>query len=211
MKKALIIVDMQKDFCEGGSLAVNGGNSIVPFINNLKYVFLKEGNLVVASREMHPFNHESFASQNSVLSLSRNTNRPVVTYKNPFDKDENGNTLWPDHCVVGTHGSEFHDELDLVGVETFTKGKDIYDHPFSAFGAISDKYDLWLNDYLKENDVDEVYVVGLALEFCVKATALDSIESGFKTYVIRNSTSALSKDGEDETLSEFSKIGVNVI
>ena len=196
MKKVLVIVDMQKDFCEGGSLSVNGGNGIVSSINKLKDEFLKEGNIVVASREMHPSDHKSFASQND---------------KNPFDKDIDGNTFWPDHCIVGTIGSEFNDNIDLYGVEIFTKGKDIYDHPFSAFGAISDKYDLWLNDYLTDNDVEDVYVVGLALEFCVLETIMDSVKSGFKTSLYLQGTSALTEDGKNETIEKLKEIGVSII
>ena len=146
MKKALIIVDMQKDFCEGGSLAVPGGNDIVPVINRIRERFLKGGDFVVAYRELHPISHSAFASVNN---------------KKPFDLNEKYEVLWPDHCVFNTDGCEFHDNLDLTRVEIFTKGKDSSHHPFSAFYGISDKHDIWLYDYLKERGVGTVYVVGL--------------------------------------------------
>jgi len=168
MKKVLIIVNVQKDFCEGGSLAINGSNAIVPIINFLTKKFLKEGNIVVASRELHPANHSSFASVNN---------------RKPFDKDEEGNIFWPDHCVERTEGAEFHDDLILTGVEIFTNRNE-FDHPFSAFDAIHDKKELWLYDFLNRNDVNEVYIVGLMTDFCVKATALDAIESGFRTVIV---------------------------
>ena len=196
MKRALIIVDMQKDFCEGGSLAVIGGNAIVPIINKLATDFYITGGIVVASRELHPVGHEAFASLNG---------------KNPFDKDSDGNILWPDHCVVDTTGSEFNDDLDINGFNIFTKGKDSKDHPFSAFTAISDKSDLWLSDFLTENGVEEVYVTGLALEFCVKYTVLDSVEAGFETSVILPATSYLSEVAKEETITEFLKLGVKII
>ncbi len=182
MKKALIIVDVQKDFCEGGSLAVQGGNSIVPIINSLTENFLKNGDIVVASRELHPSNHKSFASVNKMQ---------------PFDKDEEGNTFWPDHCVINTDGAMFHDDLNLNFVNIFTKGKDEIDHPFSAFGAIHDEKDIWLYDFLNENNVNEVYVVGLATDFCVKATAIDAVESGFRTFIIDDATAGIGS--KDET------------
>lgn len=181
MKRALIIVDVQKDFCEGGSLAVTGGNAIVPIINKLTKEFIKKRDIVVASRELHPSNHKSFAS---------------VNQKNPFDKDKDGNTYWPDHCVVDTIGAEFHDDLDLHDVEIFTKGKDENDHPFSAFAAIHDKTDKWLYDYLNDNDVNEVYISGLATDYCCKATALDAIESGFRTVIIDEATAAIGSKEE---------------
>lgn len=181
MKKCLIIVDVQKDFCEGGSLAVAGSNDIVPIVNALSEKFRKSGNIVVATRELHPAYHTSFAS---------------VNQKNPFDKDADGNTFWPDHCVAGTVGAEFHEELDLTGAEIFTKGKDENDHPLSAFAAIHDKKDIWLYDFLNDNGVSEAYVVGLATNYCVKATALDAIESGFRTVIVDDATAGIGQKEE---------------
>lgn len=186
MKKALIIVDVQKDFCEGGNLEVIGGNSIVPIINSLTERFLKNGDIVVASRELHPINHKSFAR---------------VNHKSPFDIDQDGVTFWPDHCVVNTTGAEFHDNLNLNQVEIFTKGKDENDHPFSAFGAIHDKKDLWLYDFLNDNDVNEVFIAGLATDFCVKATAMDAIESGFRTVIIDDATVGINP--KEETYNQL--------
>ena len=196
MKKALVIVDMQKDFCEGGSLEVKGGNSIVPIINELKESFIKDGDIVVASRELHPLFHKSFAS---------------VGGKNVYDSDENGNIYWPDHCVVNTSGSDFNNNIDLIGVEIFTKGKDENDHPFSAFAAISDRYDIWLGDFLRNDEVDEVFIVGLAFEFCVCETALDSISEGFKTNVILKASSWITEDGRNRTIDKFKEMNINLI
>ena len=176
MKRALIIVDVQKDFCEGGSLAVNGGNAIVPIINELKEEFIKNGDIVVASRELHHKYHTSFASVNGV---------------EPFTDDKDGNKLWPDHCVVDTPGSEFHPGLDLFGVDIFTKGQDINDHPMSAFAGIHDKKALWLSDFLTDNRVDEVHIVGLATDFCVKATAIDASDYGFETIIVDKATAGI--------------------
>lgn len=195
MKKALIIVDMQKDFCEGGSLSVPGGNSIVSVINRIKEKFIKDGDIVVASRELHPMNHTYFASVND---------------KNSFDLNDNCEVLWPDHCVYNTDGCEFHDDLDLTKVEIFTKGKDVNHHPFSAFYGISDKHDIWLYDYLKENEVGTVYVVGLAMEFCVLETAIDAAKD-FKTYVVLNATSWITEDGKKRAMESFKKNNIENI
>lgn len=195
MKKALIIVDMQKDFCEGGSLAVSGGNAIVPIINEMKKKYLIDGNIVVASRDVHPKNHKSFASQNG---------------KNPFDLDDKGNKLWPDHCVVNTKGCEFHDDIDLLGVDIFSKGQDKLNHPFSAFGAFSDRRGLWLEDFLIENEVDEVDIVGLALEYCVCDTALDAVKN-FKTNLLVGATGWLSEEGKLNTIKKLTDNKVEII
>lgn len=187
MKKALIIVDIQKDFCEGGNLAVPGGNSIVKVVNRIKEKFLKDGDIVVASRELHPTDHSAFASNNN---------------KKAFDLNDKSEVLWPDHCIYNTDGCLFHDDLDLNGVEIFTKGKDKSDHPLSAFYGISDKYDIWLLDYLKENEVGTVYIVGLAMEFCVLETAIESSKE-FKTYVVLNATSWITEDGKKRSMELF--------
>jgi nicotinamidase/pyrazinamidase len=179
MKRALIIVDVQKDFCEGGSLAVQGGNSIVPTINKLIDKFKNNGEIIIAGRELHPVYHSAFAS---------------VANKKPFEKDINDITYWPVHCVVGTNGAEFHDNLNVEDALIFTKGRDVLDHPFSAFAAIGDKSDLWLYDYLHKNKVNEVYVCGLALDYCVADTLKDSIESGFRTILITDACASIDPD-----------------
>lgn len=172
MKRALIVVDVQNDFCEGGNLAVIGGSGIVPVINTLIKQFIANDDVVIATRELHPTNHTAFAS--------------VHGEPPSIDKE-----LWPDHCIVGTVGAEFHPDLDLKNVAIFSKGKDANDHPYSAFAAIGDKSDKWLYDYLVDNNVTSVYVCGLALDFCVMFTALDSIENGFYTVIIQDATAAV--------------------
>mgnify|MGYP000975930811 CR=1 FL=1 len=176
MKRVLIIVDVQKDFCEGGALAVQGGNAIVNTINSLISEFEKNGDLVVLTRELHPKDHSIFSTVNG---------------KEPFSILENGETVWPEHCVINTAGAEFHDDLSIDGLDIFTKGKDASDHPLSSFAAISDVKDIWLYNHLVENDVTDVYVCGLALDYCVAETAKDSIASGFRTTVILNATACI--------------------
>jgi nicotinamidase/pyrazinamidase len=176
--KALIIVDVQNDFVPGGSLPVPEGNTIVPLINKLQSRF----ELVVATQDWHPANHLSFAS-----------NHPG---KKPFERVILGGleqTLWPDHCVQGSQGACFVSELDERKIEAiFRKGTDPQIDSYSGFFDNGHKRATGLGDYLKGRGVGEVYVCGLAAEYCVLYTALDAISLGFQTYYIEDATCALS-------------------
>jgi len=182
MKTALIIVDPQMDFMPGGSLAVTDGDKIIPTINmmmeNMKF------DHIVVTGDLHPPDHEYFASEQEG--------------KVPFDQMIlNGvmDTLWPDHCVRNTEGSKFHPELEIPeGAHIFYKGRDKRYHPYSGFGN-DDDY-TGLNNFLLDMDVEEVYVVGLALDYCVKDTALDAKSYGFRTFVVEDGTKGIDPDNE---------------
>lgn len=192
MKRALFIVDVQNDFCPGGSLAVPFGDKIIPIINNLKTKF----DIVIASRDWHPVNHKSFTTENP--------DKNVLDVVKVNDKDM---IVWPPHCVQDTKGAEFHPELDMTGVQVFTKGDDIYDHPFSGYCGINQNVGT-VESYFKSIGVDEVYVVGLAGDYCVKATALDCSIS-FKTYFIVDATRFIGD--MSQTIDDLIKCGVMVI
>ncbi|MCL1846666.1 MAG: bifunctional nicotinamidase/pyrazinamidase [Coriobacteriia bacterium] len=172
-KKALILVDIQNDFCPGGALAVSGGDEVVAPANVLAVEFTAQGDLVVATQDAHPADHGSFASQHEgalpgeVIDLS---GLPQV--------------LWPDHCVDGTDGAVFHPGLraDLI-VRTFKKGTDNTVDSYSGFYDNGHAHATGLADYLREQYVSEVWICGLATDYCVKATALDAVEEGFTTHV----------------------------
>lgn len=197
--KALILVDIQNDFCPGGNLAVKDGDQIIPLINKLQDKY----DVIVATQDFHPANHKSFASNNpgkAVGSLGELGGQVQV--------------MWPDHCVQGTKGAEFHPDLDLSKVDkVFPKGTNKEVDSYSGFFDNDKLSSTGLADYLKEKEVTTVDVVGLALDYCVKATALDANQLGFNTRVILAATKAvnLNPDDDQKTIKELADAGVNVI
>lgn len=181
--KALIIVDIQNDFVAGGSLEVPFGEQIIPLVNELSTRF----DLVVATQDWHPPSHQSFASNHDG--------------KKPFEKISLGGVdqvLWPDHCVQGSSGAAFHHDLDLNRVEAiFRKGMNPDIDSYSGFYDNGRKKSTGLEGYLKARGVGEVYVCGLAGDYCVYFTAKDALKAGFKTYLIEDATRSINiKDFE---------------
>ncbi len=170
--KTLIVVDVQNDFIDGGALAVPGGSEVVPIINDLQAGF----DLIVATQDWHPASHASFAA-----------NHPD---RQPFDQiDLHGlpQTLWPVHCVRGTPGADFAPGLERTRWErTFQKGTDPEIDSYSGFFDNGHRRATGLGDYLRERGVEEVTVVGLATEYCVKFTALDALTEGLRVFVVEN-------------------------
>lgn len=197
--KALIIVDIQNDFLPGGALEVQEGDQIIPIVNGLVPQFP----LVVATQDWHPANHGSFAS-----------NHPG---KNPGEFIElHGlqQVLWPDHCIQNSKGAEFSPDLHSDKIrKIFKKGTDPKIDSYSGFYDNGKMKDTGLNAYLIRQGVKQVYVVGLATDYCVKFTAIDAAESGFETTVIADATRAvnLHKGDGDRALKEITQKGVRVI
>jgi nicotinamidase/pyrazinamidase len=168
--KALIIVDLQNDFCPGGALAVKEGDKIVEVINKLQPKF----DLVVATQDWHPKNHKSFASNHLGKKVGEVVSLDGLTQ-----------VLWPDHCVQGTVGAELRNDLDKNKIKrVFQKGIDQNIDSYSGFFDNGHKRTTGLDNYLKQQGVNVVYVVGLATDYCVKFTALDAVDLGFKTILI---------------------------
>ena len=195
--KALIIVDVQYDFLPGGSLEVPRGDEIIPIINNIQ----KDYNLVVATQDWHPAEHLSFASQHDG--------------KLPFEQiDLQGldQILWPDHCVQESYGSEISEELNTSRIEAiFRKGMDPNIDSYSGFYDNGKRKDTGLSGYLKARKIDEVHVCGLAADFCVYFTAMDSIAEGFKTSIISKATKAIDKGEFMEKKNTFIQAGGTLI
>jgi len=179
--KALIIVDVQHDFLPGGSLAVAQGDDIIDVINNIQDKY----DLVVATQDWHPANHESFASQHSNCKV-------FDTIKvNGLDQ-----TLWPDHCIQGSQGANFSEKLKQNRIEAiFRKGTHQDVDSYSGFFDNGHIHNTGLNGYLKDRKVDEVHVCGLAADFCVFFTAMDALELGFKVAIVSKATKAIDKEG----------------
>ncbi|MBC7362218.1 MAG: bifunctional nicotinamidase/pyrazinamidase [Candidatus Aminicenantes bacterium] len=195
--KALIVVDLQNDFIPGGSLGVPAGDEIIPLVNRLQEKFP----LVVATQDWHPPTHLSFAS-----------NHPG---KKPFEAVMLGGVeqvLWPEHCIQGQKGAMFAPGFDERRVEAiFRKGTDPEIDSYSGFFDNGHKKSTGLGDYLRGRGVKQVYVCGLAAEYCVFYTALDAIELGFETYYIEDATRALSHEGFREAKEKIITLGGKVI
>ena len=169
---ALILVDVQNDFCEGGALAVSDGSAIVPVINSILPGF----EMVVATQDFHPANHLSFAANH----LGKNVGEVMELGGLP-------QILWPVHCVQNTRGAEFRADLDVSGLDaTFQKGLDPNVDSYSGFFDNGRRHATGLGDYLKSRGVSQVFVCGLASDYCVKWTALDALSLGFQTSVIQD-------------------------
>ncbi|HWZ74583.1 MAG TPA: bifunctional nicotinamidase/pyrazinamidase [Casimicrobiaceae bacterium] len=178
---ALIVVDVQNSFLPGGSLAVPRGNEVVPVINDLARRFSN----VVFTQDWHPTGHHSFASSHPG--------------KKPFDKitlDYGEQILWPDHCVQGTEGARLCQDLDVAHAQlVLRKGYHPNVDSYSAFVEADGKTTTGLRGYLQERGINNVYVCGLATDFCVAWTALDARKLGFATAVIDDACRAIDTQG----------------
>ena len=173
MKKqdALIIIDVQNDFCPGGALAVKDGDSVVPVINSLSGRF----NTVVVTQDWHPAGHLSFASSHSAAA-------PYDTFVLPDGTEQ---TLWPDHCVAGTEGAQFHPALQIDSADLILrKGTNPDIDSYSAFLENDRITVTGLQGYLSARGVTEVYICGLATDYCVFFSAMDAADSGFSPSVV---------------------------
>lgn len=169
---ALILVDLQNDFCKGGALAVPDGDAVVPVANRL----LPRFELVVATQDSHPAGHLSFASNHEGKSIYQN-----------IELDGLPQVLWPDHCVEGSPGAALHPELEAEHItRIFPKGTDARIDSYSGFFDNGQRKATGLGDYLKGRGVTDVYVLGLATDYCVKWTALDALRLGFKVHLIED-------------------------
>ncbi|RCW55671.1 MULTISPECIES: bifunctional nicotinamidase/pyrazinamidase [Halanaerobium] len=197
MAKALLAIDLQNDFYENGALAVPQASEINAKVNELlesdKY------KLIVASQDWHPASHLSFAS---------NHNQEPFT---PYSDDQGlGPVLWPDHCIQQSEGARFNSEIKTVQFDyIMRKGKDREVDSYSAFQD-NDGSDLGLAGLLKSLAVDEVDIVGLAFDYCVKYTAQDSIKNGFKTNIILAGTRAVNPDKVEKLKAELKAAGINL-
>ncbi len=182
--KALLIIDVQNDFCPGGALEVPDGDQIIPTINKLSQEF----DVVIQTQDWHPKGHSSFAS-------SHRDKKPFGTIKMPYGQQ----VLWPDHCIQGTNGAAFHPDLvtnrsQLIIRKGFRKKIDSY----SAFYENDNSTTTGLTGYLRERDIDTLYAVGLATDFCVKWSVIDGIKEGFQLYVVEDAVKGIDIEGSVE-------------
>ena len=194
----LLVIDVQNDFCPGGALAVPGGDEIVGLANELIGRF----DHVVLTQDWHPAGHSSFASSH--------------VGEEPFssmDMSYGAQTLWPDHCVQGTGGADFHSDLEwdkaeLVVRKGFRSAIDSY----SAFFENDKRTPTGLAGYLHERGFEHVFCCGLAFDYCVRFSAEDARSQGFQCSVIDDACRSIDLDGsKDNALSGFASAGVNLV
>ncbi|MGP1500696.1 MAG: bifunctional nicotinamidase/pyrazinamidase [Bergeyella cardium] len=200
MKKALIVVDVQNDFCKGGALAVPGANEIIPYINTL--IKRNDYDEIIFTQDWHPAHHKSFASNNDkkvgdIISLN---GTPQI--------------MWPKHCVQRSFGAKFHKDLDTSkATHIIKKGT----HPeFDSYSAFQDNHRFMktdLDDYLRSKGIKTIEIAGLALDYCVKYTCLDALENGYTTYLHTAGTRAVNINPQNgkETLDLLLNKGVYTI
>ena len=191
----LVVVDVQYDFLPGGSLAVAGGDEIVPLISKLAQKFRN----VVLTQDWHPADHISFAGQHAGKA-------PFET----IELDYGTQVLWPDHCVWQTRGAEISTDLDIPHAQLIIrKGYNRQIDSYSGFQEADRETLTGLAGYLNERDVGRLFVVGLATDFCVAWTALDGAAGGFDVTVIEDATRAIDADGSlEKAWADMAEAGV---
>ena len=194
----LLVTDVQNDFCPGGALAVPDGDSVIPIIHRIAPAFRH----IILTQDWHPHNHLSFASAHPG--------------KQPFDTADVSygcQTLWPDHCVQGTGGAEFHKALQLTRAElVLRKGFHPNIDSYSAFFENDRVTPTGLAGYLRERGISRVFFTGLAYDFCVGYSALDAQDMGFSAIVIKDACRAIDLDASVARIErEFAATGVRLI
>ncbi len=193
--KALIIVDLQNDFCPGGSLAVTEGDQIVQGINSCADRF----DMVITTQDWHPQNHGSFASNHEgkkPYAMGKLSGRDQI--------------LWPDHCVQKSRGAEFHPDLQ-VSATNFVKGTNPLADSYSGFFD-DDGTSTGLAEFLREKGVEHIYLCGLATDYCVKFTALDGLKEGFETTILADLCRGVNMESGDsqKALDELHQRGAQI-
>jgi len=196
-KTALIMVDLQNDFCLGGNLAVPDGDAVILLANQLQPHF----DLVIATKDWHPANHASFAA-----------NHPNRTVGEVIQLQGIDQILWPIHCVQDSFGAEFHPDLDTSHIQKiFYKGTDVNVDSYSAFYDNKQLRATGLEDYLHQEKVTDIYIMGLATDYCVKYSCLDAANMNFKVSLIEDACRGVELNAGDisNALQEIQKAGVN--
>jgi nicotinamidase/pyrazinamidase len=194
--RALLVIDVQNDFLPGGALAVPDGHAVIEVANRL----MPKYDLVVATQDWHPAEHKSFASQHQ--------NRTVGETVALGGIDQ---TLWPDHCVQESRGANFASSLNTDAIHhVVRKGTDHTIDSYSGFFDNARRKATGLEKYLRDRGVDEVHIIGLATDYCVKATALDAVDLGFRTVVLTEGIRGVNLQPGDcqQALEEMRSAGI---
>ena len=198
MKTALLVIDLQNDFCPAGALEVAGGNEIVSDVNQE----MKKYDCVVLTQDWHPKGHSSFA-------ISHEGKNPLDVVKMPYGDQ----VLWPEHCIQGSKGAEFHFKLDTDRASAvIRKGSNPLIDSYSAFFENDRRTATGLDGYFKTLGIEKIYLVGLATDFCVNYSAQDAAKLGYKVSVFEGMCRAIDLNGSLELArTEMRDCGVELI
>lgn len=201
-KDALIVVDIQNDFMPKGALGVHEGDKIVKGIDKLMTIFHAKGSRIILTQDWHPPNHFSFASQHKG--------------KKPFDPIAGffgiGPVLWPDHCVEGTKGAEFHSDLNVNKAHLIIrKGIHLKIDSYSTFTENDRQTDTGLAGYLENAGLKRIFICGLALDYCVYWSAMDGIKKGFETFVLPELCKGIEEGTTEKAKKEMKEKGIKLI
>lgn len=192
------MVDLQNDFVEGGALAVTDGMAVVEIANRI----MADYDLVVATQDWHPADHQSFASQHQGFSIGQQ-----------FELNGLPQTAWPDHCIQGSFGAELVSSLDTARISRIVrKGMDKSIDSYSGFFDNGHQKSTGLADFLRSEKVDQVAVMGLATDYCVRFTALDAMKEGFETTLILDGCRGVELQPGDiaKAIDELQRAGVKI-
>ncbi|WP_044044366.1 bifunctional nicotinamidase/pyrazinamidase [Octadecabacter antarcticus] len=196
MTHALLVIDVQNDFCPGGALAVTNGDGIVKGINAL----MPDFGAVILTQDWHPAGHSSFATSHDA--------DPMSVIQMPYGAQ----VLWPDHCIIGTHGAAFHSDLNINAADLILrKGYNPKIDSYSAFFENDQQTPTGLMGYLQTRGIDTLTLVGLATDFCVNYSAVDAAKLGFNVTVRMDLCRAIDFDGSlDAAVEGMKAAGVDV-
>jgi len=196
---ALLLVDLQNDFCPGGALAVEEGDQVIAIANRLMPYF----HTVIATQDWHPSHHKSFASQHS----PHRAGDIILLHQKP-------QILWPDHCVQHSYGAQFHPDLNQKNIhKIIQKGADPNVDSYSAFYDNHHLKNTGLTEWLRKKSILALYVMGLATDYCVQYTCLDAIQDHFRVHLVVDGCRGvnLKPKDTDHALSEMKNKGVQFV
>ena len=201
-QQALLLVDLQNDFCAGGSLAVPEGEQTVSFANRLIPLFKSRGSKIIATQDWHPVCHGSFASVQNALPFEQGTLAGLAQ------------TWWPDHCIQQSDGAEFHPQLNIAAVDHIAqKGCQQQIDSYSAFFDNGHLHNTGLDNWLHQHDVSTLVIMGLATDYCVKYTVLDALALGYKVTVITDGCRGVNLQPSDSerALQDMAQAGARLM
>lgn len=194
---ALLLIDLQQDFCLNGSLEVPDADAIIPVANHIQRFFPE----IIATKDWHPKQHISFSSTHG------KTPGEVIT-----DQNNLAQILWPDHCVQNTPGAEFHEELSTNKINKIVyKGQNKLIDSYSAFFDNAKLSQTDLAEYLHQHSITELYLGGLAIEYCVKYSCYDALSLGFRVNLIIDCCRGIAEDSVKQTIEELLNLGVSIV
>lgn len=231
--RALLVVDVQNCFTGNGSVSVNGGDEIVPVINKIREEHAKQFDVVVLTQDWHCVDHVSFASQHlnrhpyDVVNLTYLLPTGQLCRNDGLQKNytvacsptTSGNkttvvrqVLWPDHCIANTPSAELHSRLLVNATDiVIKKGNECHIDSYSAFEDIGNFRETELKKKLQSHSVESVFLVGVALDYCVLYTAKDARRLGLKTFVVLDATASVASDTEEAAKREMTRLGISLV